>query len=61
MLAQAFEQQGRSPEARAVREAGLDVAEAAHITEWFVGSEPSAPPPAVGSDAPRGATLPAAP
>ena len=58
VLAQALEQQGRSNDAAAVREAGLDVAEAAHITEWFVGAEPSSPPPAVGSDAPRGTTLP---
>jgi len=61
VLAQALEQQGRSNDARAVREAGLDVAEAAHITEWFVGAEPSTTPPPVGSDAPRGGALPATP
>ena len=58
VLAQAFEQQGRSTDARRVREAGLDVAEAAHITEWFVGPAPVSTPSAAGSDAPRGATLP---
>ena len=61
VLAQAFEQQGRSNDARAVREAGLDVAEAAHITEWFVGAEPSSTPPPAGTDAPRGTPLPPTP
>jgi hypothetical protein len=61
VLAQAFEQQGRSTDARQVREAGLDVAEAAHITEWFVGPAPSSTPPPAGSDAPRGAALPPTP
>jgi hypothetical protein len=61
VLAQALEQQGRSSDARRIREAGLDVAEAAHITEWFLGPAPSSAPPAAGSDAPRGSTLPPSP
>jgi len=61
VLAQAMEMQGRSAEAKRFQTAGLDVAEAAHITEWFVGAAPSAPPPAAGSDAPRGAPLPPGP
>jgi hypothetical protein len=61
VLAQALEHQGRSTDARQIREAGLDVAEAAHITEWFVGAEPPSPPPPVGTDAPRGTALPPSP
>jgi hypothetical protein len=61
VLARAFEQQGRSTDAHQLREAGLDVAEAAHITQWFVGAEPSPAPPPAGSDAPRGTTLPPTP
>jgi hypothetical protein len=61
VLAQALEQQGRASEANAVREAGLDVAEAARITEWFIGPEPTAPPPATGSDAPPSTSLPVRP
>jgi len=61
ILGQALEQQGRAADAQQIREAGLDVAEAAHITEWFIGPEPTAPPPAPGSDAPRGSPLPARP
>jgi hypothetical protein len=61
VLGQALEQQGRAADAQRIREAGLDVAEAAHITEWFIGPEPTAPPAAPGSDAPRGAPLPARP
>jgi hypothetical protein len=61
VLAQALEQQGRSSDAHRMREAGLDVAEAAHITQWFVGAAPSSTPPPAGSDAPRGTTLPPTP
>ncbi|HEU4723457.1 MAG TPA: DUF2723 domain-containing protein [Gemmatimonadaceae bacterium] len=61
VLAQALEQQGRSPDAHRIREAGLDVAEAAHITDWFVGPEPIVPPPATGSDVRRGTPVPASP
>jgi len=60
VLGQALEQQGRAADAQRIREAGLDVAEAAHITEWFIGPEPAAPPSA-GSDAPRSSPLPARP
>ncbi|MFL5618822.1 MAG: DUF2723 domain-containing protein [Gemmatimonadaceae bacterium] len=61
VLAQAAELQGRTAEAEKIRVQGIDVAEAAHITEWFLGPAPSAPPPATGSDAPRGTALPARP
>ena len=61
VLGQALEQQGRAADAQRIREAGLDVAEGAHITEWFIGAAPPPPPSAAGSDAPRGTTLPARP
>ena len=61
VLAQAAELQGRTAEAEKIRAQGIDVAEAAHITEWFVGPASTAPPPASGSDAPRGTALPARP
>jgi len=61
VIAQAMEAQGRIAEAKQFQTAALDVAEAAHITEWFVGAAPSAPPPAAGTDVPRGATLPSTP
>ena len=61
VLAQAAELQNRTAEAERIRRQGIDVAEAAHITEWFLGPETSAPPPASGSDAPRGTTVPARP
>ena len=37
-LGQALEQQGRASEAQKLRERGIDVAEGAHIVEWFVGA-----------------------
>ena len=61
MLAQAADLQGRTAEAEKMRQQGIDVAEAAQITEWFVGPATTAPPPATGSDAPRGSALPARP
>ena len=61
MLAQAADLQGRTAEAEKMRQQGIDVAEAARITEWFVGPATTAPPPATGSDAPRGSALPARP
>jgi hypothetical protein len=62
VLAQAAEMQNRTAEAEKIRREGIDVAEAAHITEWFIGPEASTPPPpASGSDAPRGTPLPAKP
>jgi hypothetical protein len=61
VLAQASEVQGRATEAEQYRAQGLDVAEAAHIMDWFIGPEPTAPPPSAGSDEPRGAPLPARP
>jgi hypothetical protein len=61
VLAQAAEVQGRTADAEKIRGEGIDVAEAAHITEWFVGPASTAPPPASGSDAPRGTALPARP
>jgi hypothetical protein len=61
VLGQALEQQGRASDAQRIREAGLDIAEAAHVTEWFVGPAPTPPPPSAGSDAPRGTALPARP
>jgi hypothetical protein len=60
-LAQAAEMQGHNAEAKQFQTIGLDVAEAAHITEWFVGGTQSAPPPAAGTDVPRGAPLPSNP
>jgi hypothetical protein len=61
VLAQAAELQGRTAAAEKIRRQGIDIAEAAHITEWFLGPESSAPPPASGSDAPRSTTVPARP
>jgi hypothetical protein len=61
VLAQAAEIQGRTADAEKFRGRAIDVAEAAHITEWFLGPTTSAPPPATGSDAPRGTALPARP
>jgi hypothetical protein len=61
VLGQGLEQQGHAAEAQKLRQAGLDVAEGAHIVEWFAGPEPSAPVPAAGTDAPRGTALPARP
>jgi len=60
-LGQALEQQGRAGDAQTIRKQGLDVAEGARITEWFVGAVPPSPAPAGGSDAPRGTTVPARP
>ena len=61
LLGAVLEQQGKTEEARRVRERGVDVAEAAHVLEWFTGPAPSAPPPAAGSDAPKGAPVPVRP
>ena len=61
VLAQAAEIQGRSAEAEKLRTQGIDIAEAAHITEWFLGPAPTAPPPASGNDAPTGTALPVRP
>jgi len=60
-LGQALEQQGRASEAQRLRERGLDVAEGAHIVDWFVGAAPPSPAPAAGSDEPRGTPVPARP
>jgi hypothetical protein len=60
-LGQALEQQGRTAEAQSLRQQGLDIAEGARITDWFVGAAPPSPAPAAGSDAPRGTTVPARP
>jgi len=60
-LGQALEEQGRTRDAQAMRQQGLDVAEGAQITEWFVGATPPAPAPASGSDAPLGTPVPARP
>jgi hypothetical protein len=60
-LGQALEQQGRAGDAQSVRQRGLDVAEGARITDWFVGAVPPTPAPAPGRDAPRGTPLPARP
>jgi hypothetical protein len=61
VLGEGLEKQGHAADAQRVRQAGVDVAEAAHILEWFTGPAPSAPPPAAGSDAPRGSPLPVQP
>jgi hypothetical protein len=61
LLGQGLEQQGRAADAQRVRQSGVNVAEAAHILEWFTGPAPAAPPPAAGSDAPKGATIPVRP
>jgi hypothetical protein len=60
-LGQALAGQGRAQEAQGVRVRGMEVAEAAHIMDWFVTGEPVAPAPVAGADAPLGAPLPAAP
>jgi len=60
-LGQALEQQGREGDAQSIRKQGLDVAEGARITDWFVGAVPPTPAPAAGSDAPRGTPVPARP
>ena len=61
VLAQAAEMQGRAAEAEKLRTEGIDIAEAAHITEWFLGPATSAPPPATGNDVPSGTALPVRP
>jgi hypothetical protein len=61
VLGAVLEQQGKLEDARRVRERGVDVAEAAHVLEWFTGPAPAAPPPAAGSDAPQRATVPVQP
>jgi hypothetical protein len=60
-LGQALEQQGRARDAQSIRQQGLDVAEGARITDWFVGAIPPSPAPAAGSDEPRGTPVPARP
>jgi Protein of unknown function (DUF2723) len=60
-LGQALEQQGRAAQAQSIRQQGLDIAEGARITDWFVGAVPASPAPAAGSDAPRGTPIPARP
>ena len=61
VLGQALEEQGRTRDAQSMRQQGLDVAEGAQITDWFVGATPPAPAPAAGSDAPLGTPVPARP
>ena len=61
VLAQAAELQGRAADAEKLRTLGIDVAEAAHITEWFLGPATSAPPPASGNDVPSGTPVPVRP
>ncbi|MEO8563540.1 MAG: DUF2723 domain-containing protein [bacterium] len=61
LLGAVLEQQGKLDEARRARERGVDIAEAAHILEWFAGPSASAPLPAAGSDAPQRTTVPARP
>jgi hypothetical protein len=61
LLGAVLEQQGKTDEARRVRERGVDVAEAANILEWFSGPAETAPPPASGSDLPQGAPVPVKP
>ena len=61
VLAQAAEMQGRGADAEKLRTQGIDVAEAAHITEWFLGPAPVEPPPASGSDVPSGTPVPVRP
>jgi hypothetical protein len=61
LVGEALDRQGRTAEAQKVKTEGVNVAEAAHVLEWFAGPVPTAPPPAVGTDAPRGAPVPVAP
>jgi hypothetical protein len=61
VLGAALDQSGRTTDADRVRRAGVEVAEAAHVLEWFTGPTPNAPPPVLGSDAPRGAPVPVRP
>jgi hypothetical protein len=60
LLGAVLEEQGKADDARRVRERGVDVAEAAHVLEWFSGPAPSAPP-AAGSDAPQRTSVPVQP
>ena len=60
LLGAVLEQQGKTDDARRVRERGVDVAEAAHVLEWFTGPAPSAPS-AAGSDVPQSAPIPVRP
>ena len=61
ILGEGLDRQGHAADAQRVRHSGVVVAEAAHILEWFTGPAPSAPPPAAGSDAPRGSAVPVQP
>jgi hypothetical protein len=61
LLGEGLEAQGRTADAQRVRQSGVNVAEAAHVLEWFTGPAPSPPPPAAGSDAPRGTPVPVRP
>ena len=61
VLGAVLEQLGKVEDARRVRDRGVNVAEAAHVLEWFTGPAPSPPPPAAGSDAPQRTTVPVQP
>ncbi|MEO6525432.1 MAG: DUF2723 domain-containing protein [Gemmatimonadaceae bacterium] len=61
LLGEGLDRKGRSADAQRVRQAGVNVAEAAHVLEWFTGPSPSAPPPAVSNDAPKSTPIPIRP
>ncbi|MDB4884204.1 MAG: hypothetical protein JWL95_2970 [Gemmatimonadetes bacterium] len=61
LLGDGLDRQGRAADAQRVRQAGVNVAEAAHVLEWFTGPSPTAPPPASGTDAPQSAPVPVRP
>ena len=61
ILGEVFARQGDSTLAHRFQQTAVDMAQATHTLEWFMGPEPAAPPPARGGDAPRSAPLPANP
>jgi hypothetical protein len=61
ILGQVLAQQGDTTVASRMRHAAIDLAEATHTLDMFMRTEPEAPPPAAGGDAPRGAPVPVRP
>jgi hypothetical protein len=57
ILGQVFEHTGDSVEATRLRKSAVDMAQATHTLELFMGPEASTSPAAAGSDAPRGAPI----
>jgi hypothetical protein len=59
LLAQVYDQQGRSSDATALRQQVVQLGVATRTLDLFASTE--SPPPAVGGDAPRGAVIPVRP